>query len=281
MAALALAPVSGTVTSGLSGAQIHRILDLARWPRELRDIDDGQFIMAEWVLTGQKALASIQEIVDSELGIFFIDAAGVATFHDYAHRWSDTRSLNVQATFSDVDADITAGAIPYKFGGLVPSFDDDTTVTEWTVSTSDGSSATVRDVVGSRQSFPLAQSRSTRLSSIVDAETQALNLLQHTARAGQRFDKALVLPESSRVPDKDAAWQAVLGLEISDRVRVIRTPSVGSAIAQDCFVEAIEIEEDPGQWEVTFSLSPVSAASFYETALRSEPISYYRLDATS
>lgn len=278
-AALALAPATGTLASDLSGAQVHRLLDLAKWPRDLRDIDAGQFIMAAWELSStQKALAAIQEIVDSELGLFYINGAGVAVFEDYAHRWTSSRSLDVQVTFSDVQTDIDAGAIPYRFGGIVPSFDDDTTVNHWTVSTADGAEATLQDIVGTRAAFPLSQSRSTRLASVVDAETQALALLQRTARPGERFDTLLANPGSSRVPSTTTAWQAVLGLEISDRVKVIHTPSVGDQIVQDCFVEAIAIEESPEHWEVTFSLSPVSAATFYDTALRSDPVAYYRLD---
>lgn len=272
MALLALAPLSGTLPSGLSGAQIHRLLDIARWPRDKRAIDAGQFLMDSWVLEG-KALAAIQTIADSELGQFFIDANGVATFHDYAHRWTDTRSRNVQAIFSDVQADVDAGAIRYLFGGIVPSFDDDTTINQWTVSTSSGTSVTIKDVVGARSAFPLANERSTRLVSITDAETQARALLQHTARAGQRFDTLTVSP------DDETRWAAVLGLDVSDLVRVVRTPAVGSPMVQDCFVEGVEDDTpDSEDWVVRFSLSPVSPASFYETAVRSEPVSYYRLN---
>ena len=275
---LNLAPVTGSIAAGLTGAQIHRLLDLARWPRDLRDIDDGQFLMAAWDIDNVMAGASVQELVDSELGLFFMSAAGVATFHDYAHRWTDARSLDAQAIFSDDQDDIDAGAIPYLFGGVDPSFDDGNTTNSWTVSTSDGSSVTVTDVVGARQSFAIGKTRSTRLSSIVDAETQALALLQHTARAGLRFDRLGLAMGSPRIPDKEAAWATVLGLEISDRVTFRRTPSVGSALVVDCFVEGIEVQAVPGSWAVSVTLSPVSPASFYETALRSEPRSYYRMD---
>src|SRR5207237_7925192 len=97
---LALAGVSGTLPAALSGTQVHTLLDKAGWPRADRAIDVGQFAMAATVLSsGAKALTEIQDIVESELGLFFIDAAGVATFHDFAHRWTSTRSVTSQATF--------------------------------------------------------------------------------------------------------------------------------------------------------------------------------------
>lgn len=276
LAQLALAPVSGTITRDLSGAQIHKLLDQAKWPRSDRAIDTGQFIMDNWTLdAGAFALPSIQDIADSELGIFFVSASGIATFHDYQHRWSVARSLTPQAKFSDVAADIAGGAVPYLWGGIQPSYDDDHTINTWTVATASGETATASDVVGARRTGPMGQTRSTRLDGVGDALTQAKALLQETARPGQRFDSLTVMP------DNDTAWQTVLNLEISDRVTVVRTPAVGSQIVQDCFVEGIQIDALPSRWQVTFELSPVNPLDYYTMILLDGPAAYYRLDSVS
>jgi hypothetical protein len=128
---LALAGVSGTLPSGLTGAQINKLLDLAAWPIADRAIDPGAFVMAAQTLDGD-ALSAIATLADSELGIFFIDAAGVATFHDFNHRRTATRSKTSQATFSNA-----ADSFPY-YSNLQPSFDKDKIVNAWEVVTASG-----------------------------------------------------------------------------------------------------------------------------------------------
>lgn len=269
--ALALADVAGTIPAGLSGEQINRLLDKARYPSSLRAIDTGLFIMDEWVLDAEAfALPSIQTIADSELGVFFISAAGVATFHDYAHRWTQARSLTPQAVFTDDPAKILAGTgIPYM--NPLPSLDPNHTFNVWEVTTASGEVASNVDAVSAVGNFRRKQKRSTRLRDVSDARTQALALIQETARPGTRLGSITVMP------DDVATWQTVLALEISDRVTFEATQfESGSAFVQDCFVEGVTVDLKPGVGTIAFQLSPVSSASFYETVIRRDPVSYYR-----
>lgn len=280
LAPLALAPVGGiTIPAGLTGAQIHRLLDKARWPRSLRAIDAGLFSMADWLLDDTaKAKESILTLADSELGLFFISAAGLATFHDSAHRYTAARSLTPQVVFTDVPGDQVSGSV-LGYIDPVPGYDDDQQITEWQVATAAGDVATVRDVVAARRGFPLVKTRSTRLDLIDDAELQAIALLQRTARPALRFDSLTVSPTTF------ADWLTVLSLEISDRVTVKANPvplAAGSAIVQDCFVEGVRLAAKPKSWSVQLELSPVSPAIYYDV-VRSEPslVSYYRMNAVT
>lgn len=270
---LALSRVTGTLDAGFSGAQIHTLLDKALWPRSKRSIDAGQYVMAGGTIDGE-ALGIIREIADSERGIFFIDQAGVATFHDSAHRGSFSRSTASQATFTDT------GATGIKYQDFDPSFDKDKIVNQWTVSPDSSTFAatpqTQEDAASMAKYWPRSQSRSTRLASNADALQQAGNLLNETAQPGYRFDTLTVIPTSA------SAYSTCLGLTISDRVTVVRGGTqkwVGSQISKDCFIEAKHVEATGGNpWVFTFSLSPVSLGNYYATVMRDGPVSYWRMD---
>jgi hypothetical protein len=272
------AGVSGTLDSGLSGTQIATVLNRALWPSDRRALDTGLFVMAadESTATTQ-ALGVIQDIGDSELGIVFINhttTGSPLTFHDRAHRWSNTRSLNSQATFSD-----QMNFVSYQ--DLKPSFDDDNMVNEWNVTTATGFSGTAVDVVSRSENYPVTQTRSTRLDAPADAAIQATSLLQQTSKPALRFD-ALVLKLAASTPT--AVWQKAFTLAISDRVTVIRNPvpsAGGSTITRDCFIEGISWTITPDQWQVSYQLSPVATQSYCNTVTLDQPVSYWRFNTSS
>jgi len=260
---------------GYSGAQINTLLDKALWPKDARAIEQGQYVMAAQTLANAPALGAIQEIAASERGIFFIDQAGIATFHDSAHRGSFPRSTTSQVTFTDSH---TQTGVFYQ--DLKPSFDKDRIVNHWEVSPDSSvfASATQEqeDAAAIAKYWRRSGSRSTRLVSNVDAYTQAGNLLNETANPGQRFDSLVVKPTTA------AAYQACLALEISDRVTVTRGLVQGwdgSVLTKDCFVEAIDVTAVGGEpWTFTFALSPVSLGNYRATIVRDGPVSYWRMD---
>ena len=275
--ALALAQVTGTLAVGYSGAQIDALLDKALWPKDKRDIEQGQYVMAGQTLSSA-ALGAIQEIAASERGIFFVDSAGIATFHDSAHRGSFPRSTSSQATF--VDSHLGTGIV---YQDLEPSFDKDKIVNDWTVvpdsSTFGAADQQQVDASSVARYWRRSSSRSTRLASNADALSQAGNLLNETSQPAQRFDSITVLPTTT------AAYVTCLGLRISDRVTVVRGTGLqwdGDVLTKDCFIEARKISARPvAPWTFTFSLSPVSAGNYRATIIRDGPVSYWRMDTQS
>lgn len=268
---VALAGASGTLSPGPAGTQIASLLDQVPWPDSDRSIDAGVFVMGETQLDGS-VKSYVDTIADSELGVFFFSADGVATFHDSAHRFTNTRSTTTQATFRDDGTGVA-------YQNLEPSFDKDNTINEWHVSDIRGEVASAVDEVSRRKHFLRTQDRATLLDTLQDAQTQAVALLQSTSKPGLRFDTLTV------VPTTDPGWVAVLGIRISDRVTVVRNPvpsAGGSQYLMDCFVEGIAWELKPGAagsvfGSVSFELSPVSSASYYDTIIRERPVSYWRM----
>ncbi len=276
--ALALAEVNGTLAVGFSGAQIHALLDKALWPRDAREIDPGQYVMAGQTLSGAKALASIQEIAASERGIFFLNEAGVATFHDSAHRGSFPRSTTSQVTF--VDSHTSTGIF---YQGLAPSFDKDKIINEWTVSPDSSvfgaADQQQSDALSIAQYWIRSGSRSTRLASNTDALAQAGNLLNETSQPGLRFDSITVQPLTVE------AYVICLDLRISDRVTVTRgtVPQWdGDVLSKECFIEAKHVGVRPSApWVFTFALSPVSSGNYRDTIIRDGPVSFWRMDTVT
>ncbi len=278
---LALAGVTGTLATAQSGAQINTVLDKALWPDTDRDIDTGLFTMAaDASTTTAFALPVIQDIADSELGIFFIDhsqSGSPAAFHDRSHRWVISTSITSQATFTDA----AGGSIRYQ--DLVPSFDKDQTVNNWEITTAAGATSTATDPSSVSYYFRRTGTKSTRLDNPSDADTQAVALLQDTAKPSLRFDSLKLIPTTS------AGWLAALTLAVSNKVTVIRTPvptAGGSTITKECFIEGVGWEIRPGPAggiiaEVDWPLSPVSSASYYDTIVRDEPVSYWRMDTVT
>jgi hypothetical protein len=272
---LTQARVTGTLHAGRAGEQIHRLLDLAGWPRADRAIDTGQFVMAETLLSSSaKALSEIQAIAESELGSFFIDAAGIATFHDFSHRWSASRSIATQATFSNADGD------PWpSYSGLRPFLDRDRIVNDWTISTAAGINVSVSDALSMSKFFRRSQTRSTRLDDPNDAAEVGNALLRETAYPALRYDQLtveLVNPTHSA---------AVLPLTISDRITVIHAPSQaagGPTTSKDLFIEGTSWAVRMGElWSVTLQLSPCSPSTYHDMLLLLDPVSYWRFNATT
>ena len=163
----------------------------------------------------------------------------------------------------------------------MPSDDDDKIVNNWQVSPDPSApGAAVQEVFDHPSmagNFPLTQTRSTRLASNTDALSQANSLLDETAEVAMRFDSITIVPTTT------LGFQECLGLTISDRVTVVRTPGAsGSTVTKDCFIEGIgswSIRPGPaGAWAVSFPLSPVTSGNYYMTIIRDGPVSYWRDD---
>jgi hypothetical protein len=108
-----------------SGARIGRILGSVGWPTEDREIGTGVETLQATALQGN-ALTELQLVQDTELGMFYVDAAGKAVFR--ARNWVLTaaEATTAQATFGDggylqlAEYDFDAGVAEFwAFGGGV------------------------------------------------------------------------------------------------------------------------------------------------------------------
>lgn len=249
---LSLAVVEGTIPSGLAGASIANLISRANWPSAQRQLDDGQLNVEAIVMDGStNVLSYVLDVAEGEGGKFFISAAGDAVFHDKRHRIESSLSNFPQALFSDVPD----GGLPYT--ALVPSFDKDHIVNDWTVSDSTGAAHQVEDTDSINAYFRRSQSRSSFLSA-TDAADMAAYLLDKTKDPGYRLETLELTPHRTL-----ELWQQALSREIGDRITVHRQAvgkAPGSQLARDFWIERIQwtMPRDGMPWTVQWTLSPAT-----------------------
>lgn len=128
--------VTGAPAGQLSGARVEAILDEIDYPSGLRDIDAGNTTLQADPGTPRNALTALRTVEDSELGGFYIDAEGRATF---LSRNAITASLGTIAyNFADNGTGIA-------FQAASVNYDADILINDVTVTRSGGTAQNVFD----------------------------------------------------------------------------------------------------------------------------------------
>lgn len=254
----------GEYVQELSSTRIGNVLDDVGWPSgsDHRALQTGQYAVAAASFAEQdrqSGLDHVQDTIEAEGGVFFIDGAGKATSHDVHYRWKGAK-LTPAAVFGDAGG----SEIPYEAGR--GNFDRDEIVTEARIEYAGGqepeiyANATAQTNYGKR-----TVSQSLSLVSRHAAEARASYIVEAFASPKLRLDSISVMPMAS-----STYWAALLPLEIGDRVTVKRRPPehpAGSAvvISQDYFIESVELTvgREPAQTVFTFGLTPVPWDSFW------------------
>lgn len=242
----------GKWVSEPSGTRITRVLDAIGWSATLRDIDTGAFDVCAKGFSlkdNTSALAHIQDVADSELGYVFVTGEGVITYHDGAHRATDSRSTTSQATYTTTD-----------YVRIDNSLDKDRIVNEVTVTAGavgavaqTASDATSQALYGRR-----TMTRSTQLQNDADALTIAEAIVAAFKDPRSRFEQITLMDDGT------ATWaESVLAREIGDRITLsAEPPAHDTIITYDCFIEEIQDDVQPGiPWTTTFQLSPISEST--------------------
>lgn len=206
---------AGTATAQLSGARINAILDdpFVQWPTTDRDIDPGTTTLgANPIENNLNALAYLQQVEQSEQGIFFISKTGLATFNDANH---------VPVTSNLVKLADDGTGINYQ--NLLISYGSESLVNE-VVATS-VITTTETTVVDSDSQTEYGIFNATFDSLLLSTDEQvasfATKILAKYSQPIYRFTEVQV-----RLNDLTLDQQSsILGLELGDFVQVVFTPS--------------------------------------------------------
>lgn len=126
--------VPGAPAGQLSGARIEAILNELDYPPSLRDIDAGDTTLQADPGTTRNALQALRTVEDSELGGFFIDAEGRATFL--------SRSVITQSLGS-IAYDFADNGTGIAFQAATVNYDADILLNDVTVTRSGGTAQNV------------------------------------------------------------------------------------------------------------------------------------------
>lgn len=242
----------------LTSARITRILDSISWPAGERAIGTGGSTTQGTTLP-DNALTEIFLVTDSELGEFYMDAAGLATYRGRAALFSDTRSVNFQASFGD--GGTGAGEIPYH--DVVISYDDVQLYNDAHISITGGASQNWQDAASVADYLVHTFERTDLvLQSNADALSYAQWIVYISKDPELRFDQLIVRPQKQ----EDDLFPQVLKREIGDRIKVARRPpGGGAAVIREVFIRGMELTIEQYFWEMTYNLQSASRVGSFLT----------------
>lgn len=242
----------------LSGARVTRILNSASWSASDRLIATGSSQMQATTLDGT-ALTELFLVADSEIGEFYIDGAGVATFRGRTGILSDTRSTNPQARFGD--GGTAAGEIPYH--DVTISYDDTQLYNDARIARTGGSQQVASDTA-SISDFLTHTFERTDLLLVSDAESlsYAQWIVYISKDPELRFDQLIIRPQK----DETVLFPQILDREIGDRIKVTRRPpGGGSPVVREVFIRGMELTIEQYFWEITYNLQSATKVGSFLT----------------
>lgn len=192
-------------------------------------------------------LPQLQRNADTEGGEMFAKKDGRILFTDRNYKYGSTKSANVQATFSD------AGGATLKYGTeLQLDFDADSIRNSVTVNYSAGANADNNVIAINTSSTASVGKVADTIDTYLATESDASSLASLQLGVGAAL-KPRVSPLEVGLTDVNADWQTILGLELLERIKLVRTPSVGSNIELLLLINSISHTMTPKQMQTTIT----------------------------
>ncbi len=185
-------------------------------------------------------LEEIRKVEETELGLFFVKADGTCFYHGGSYRTvADRETLVLYDDSAPSGFDVS----PYTQIGL--AYDEQNLINDLTITNS--ATEWVADVEAPdsiRRYWPRAQSQTSLFA-------DPLALTRPRSEAIPRVEPTQIAPATNPA----VLWPLLLGLEISDLVRVLRTNTRDVLRDYLQWVEGIEHNATPSDWRVTLHTS--------------------------
>lgn len=245
-----ISTVTGGTSGQTTGVRMAKILDQVGWPQGMRDIDTGLTTCQADPGTTRTTLNALQTVEETELGAFFMDWSGLATFKD--------RNSLVQAagstptTFTDDETSVPG--ITYQ--GVSFGLDDTLIQNAVTVQPEGLTAQYWEDAASIEQYFTHSVSRTGLLmQTTADALNQAKAIVAARAYDELRVD-SITLDISGNAPA--ARTVAALDLDFLSNIRVVRT-APGGPIDKTLLIQGVTHDiAANGRWVTTFqTVEPV------------------------
>lgn len=221
--------VTGASAGDLSGTRVNEILDQVSYPTGLRDIQAGEITLQADPGTSRNSLDAIRTVEQTELGGFFVDAEGRATFLSTD---TITKSLNsVAYTFSDTGVGIA-------FQQSTINYDADILLNDVTITRSGGTAQNRKNQASIDTYFTHSGERKDLL---MQTDTVALDaagiILATRSDVELRIDSIQLNLDN---PADTARIVAGLNLELLDAVTVIKAMPGSSTASQTLLVQGLQ-----------------------------------------
>jgi len=232
--------VTGAANKDLPGERINLILDEIGWPASARDIDTGTTELLNDPGTTRTALAAIQLIADSDLGIFYISHEGKAT---YVSRVAlSEKAAGIPWYFDDEGVNI-------QYQDVNVGFDEQELANQVSFTRIGGSTQTVSDATSISNYFLRSYEQSgLMMENNSDALARANQVLAYRKNPRLRID-SLVLDCSS---DSDRVAVA-LQSEIGQPIVVEKNMAGGTDLSLRITIQGHSHDITPDRWTTTFT----------------------------
>ncbi len=253
--ALSLDKVRTTLVrpSEFAGERLAAVLEGVRGLQSSLDTGVHQIIGDD--LQGVSRLEHSQAVAETDGGAFFADARGRAIFQDNQYRSKKERT--VRATYGGLNTTAT-----YPCKALAPDVDETRLHTAAAVTPSSGAVQRVAKDTAALEFFERTREVTTLHASDLDALAMAQHVAEVYSQPLVRMPSLLLQPAAYSAPQ--TMWAAVLGHEISHRVKTIEKPvGAASEVAREHFIEGVSHTLGASDWLVSFSLSPVEVEGNY------------------
>jgi len=235
----------------------------------LRAIDEGS-------VTDTTALAELRKVEETELGLFFVKGDGTHFYHGNQYR-----DISAREELVLTELGVSSGFTASSYTDTALAYDDQNLINNEAILNEENAwTAEVVAPDSMRRYWP----RSSTSSSLFQLP---LALSRPRSEAIPRVEPIVVAPAAN----PSVLWPAVLGLEISDLVRVERTVTRDTLRDYLQWVEGIEHDARPGDWRVKLQTSSeivtgaaavaTSASGISEATLVSNPASGGDTDPTT
>lgn len=246
--------VSGGTAGQTTAARVSSILDAASWPSGMRDISSTTTttVQADTGAT-RTALAACQTVEQTELGAFYMNENGYATFK--SRQDIITASGGTATVFSDTGA---PGSIKYQ----KVSFDlsDFGLINECTVTRTGGAPQTVFDSNSQSTFFTHSRNRTSIAQTDADALNQALMIVASRSEVGTDLRLENLVIDAADGSDSARVISA-LDLDVFSPVEVIQTLQ-GGAVSSDTVVTGVSYDITPSSFFTTFTTAQPFASGF-------------------
>jgi len=246
--------VSGGSAGQTTAERIISLLDAGDWPGGMRDISTTATTTVQADAGGSRTTLSACQVVEAtELGAFFINENGYATF--YSRNDIITLSGGTVTTFSDTGA---GGTIKYQR----VSFDlsDFGLVNECTVTRTGGTAQTDSDATSIATYFTHSRNRSSIAQTDADALNQAQMIIASRKEVGADLRMESLTIDATDGNDS-ARVIAALDLDVFSPITVIQTLE-GGTVTSDTVITGVGYDITPNSFFTTFTTAQPFASGF-------------------
>ena len=235
----------------MSSTRITNILNAVGWPSDRRDINTGTLQVGTQQST-DNVLTALQECETAENAQLFVASDGKVTFRNRDYRLSNTKAINVQATFSNDGSNL-----PYV--DVAVSFDDEEIINVYEWTRESGTTQYVADADSVLSYGAFVNQKSTINISNANVASIIQQKIAETSTPIKRFEKLVINPRQNTL-----LWNQALGREFGDRIKVKVVNPNGSSFEDEVLIESIQhnVSALAQSWSWTLTLSPAGSSAW-------------------